>query len=218
VNTALFYATYKDMQQTTTITGGPTGNQTIVFNVGSAVIKGGELEIIARPIPHLTFNAALGLLSSHFDNFLTHAEVGTELRTFDYSKVNLIYAPTVTASVGAEYTIPMSFGEIRTNMGYRHIASYDQQISNGLSTPPPAAGIIVVPSNDPRVTAAAQDLLDASISTMFNTGLGKTTLTIYGRNLMDDRGPSAAFTVAGLWSFAAAREPRVFGGQVGVQF
>jgi len=215
----LFYATYKDMQQTTTIPGGPTGNQTIVFNVGSAVIKGAELEVTARPIPHLSFNAALGVLSSHFDNFLTHAEVGTELRTFDYSQVNLIYAPTVTASVGAEYTIPMSFGEVRTNLGYRHIASYDQQISNGLpAAQTPTTGIIVAPSNDPRVTAAPQDLLDASISTVFNTGSGKTTLTIYGRNLMDDRGPSAAFTVAGLWSFAAAREPRVFGGQVGVQF
>jgi len=43
-------------------------------------------------------------------------------------------------------------------------------------------------------------------------------LTAYGRNLLDDRGPVAAFTVAGLWLFASAREPRVFGGHVGYEF
>jgi iron complex outermembrane recepter protein len=218
VNAALFYATYKDMQQTTTIPGGPTGNQTIVFNVGSAVIKGAELEVTARPLPQLTLDGALGLLSSHFNNFLTQAEVGTELRTFDYSKVNLIYAPTVTASVGAQYAVPVTFGELRANVGYRHIANYDQQISDGLPTPPPPTGIVVVPYNDPRVTSAAQDLVDASVSALFDAGAGKARLTLYGRNLLDDRGPSAAFTVAGLWSFAAAREPRVFGVQVGYEF
>jgi iron complex outermembrane receptor protein len=103
-------------------------------------------------------------------------------------------------------------------VGYRHIANYDQQISDGSTTVPPVTGIIVVPRNDPRVTSAAQDLLDASISTVFNTGIGKTRLTLYGRNLTDDRGPAAAFTVAGLWSFASAREPRVFGAQVGFEF
>jgi iron complex outermembrane receptor protein len=218
VNSALFYATYKDMQQTTTIPGGPTGNQTIVFNVGSAVIKGAELEVTARPLPELTLNGALGLLSSHFNDFLTQAALGTQLRTFDYSQVNLIYAPTVTASLGAQYAVPVSFGELRANVGYRHIANYDQQISDGSTTVPPVTGIIVVPRNDPRVTSAAQDLLDASISTVFNTGIGKTRLTLYGRNLTDDRGPAAAFTVAGLWSFASAREPRVFGAQVGFEF
>ena len=136
VNTALFYAKYKDMQQTTTIPGGPTGNQTIVFNVGSAVIKGAELEVTARPLPQLTLNGALGLLSSHFNNFLTQAIVGTDFRTFDYSNVNLIYAPTVTASISAEYKIPVSFGEVQANVGYRHIASYDQQISNGSTAAP----------------------------------------------------------------------------------
>jgi iron complex outermembrane receptor protein len=218
INAALFYSKYKDMQQTTTISGGPTGNQTIVFNVGSAVIKGAELEVQARPIAQLSLNGSLGLLSSHFNNFLTQATVGTELRTFDYSNVNLIYAPTVTASAGAEYRIPVSFGEVRANIGYRHIASYDQQISDGLTDAPPPTGIIVVPRNDPRVRAAAQDLLDASISTMFDTHGGRIRLTAYGRNLTDDRGPSAAFTVAGLWSFASAREPRVFGGQIGYEF
>jgi iron complex outermembrane receptor protein len=218
VNTALFYATYKNMQQSTTIPGGANGNETIVFNVGSAVIKGAELEVTARPLPQLTLNGALGLLSSHFDDFFSQAPVGTQLRTFDYSKVNLIYTPTVTASLGAQYTVPVSFGEVRANVGYRHIANYDQQISNGLSTPPPPTGNIIVPYNDPRVVAAPQNLVDAAISTVFNTGLGKTRLTLYGRNLLDDRGPAAAFTVAGLWSFASAREPRVFGAQLGFEF
>ena len=32
------------------------------------------------------------------------------------------------------------------------------------------------------------------------------------------RGAASAFTVAGLWSFATAREPRIFGVRVGYKF
>jgi iron complex outermembrane receptor protein len=112
----------------------------------------------------------------------------------------------------------VSFGELRTSLTFRHIGSYDQQISDGSTSPPPATGIIVVPGNDPRVTAEAQDLLDASISSVFDAGSGKARVTLFGRNLTDDRGPNAAFTVAGLWSFASAREPRTYGVQVGYEF
>jgi iron complex outermembrane receptor protein len=112
----------------------------------------------------------------------------------------------------------MTFGELHTSLTYRHIASYDQQISDGSTSPPPATGIVVVPGNDPRVKAEAQNLLDASVSSVFDTGNGKTRVMLYGRNLTDDRGPNAAFTVAGLFSFASAREPRTYGVQIGYEF
>jgi iron complex outermembrane receptor protein len=43
-------------------------------------------------------------------------------------------------------------------------------------------------------------------------------VAVYGRNLLDERGTVAAFTVAGLWSFANASEPRTYGVQVGYEF
>jgi iron complex outermembrane receptor protein len=218
LNVAVFHSKYDSLQQNTTIPGGPTGNETIVTNVGSATIKGLEADIIGRVSQNLTLTGSMGLQDSGFKGFLTQAPVNGVLRTFDYSANNMIYSPDFMGSLGAEYVRPVSFGELRTSLTFRHIGSYDQQISDGSTSPPSATGIIVVPGNDPRVTAEAQDLLDASISSVFDAGSGKARVTLFGRNLTDDRGPNAAFTVAGLWSFASAREPRTYGVQVGYEF
>ena len=214
---ALFDAKYKNMQQNTTIPGGATGNQTIVTNVGSAVIRGVELEISARPTQELTLSGALGTLSSHFNGFITVAPVNGVLTPYDYSQNNLIYNPSVTLSLGANYRVPVSWGDVRANLGYRHIASYDQQISIGPTTVAPD-GTIIVHGNDPRVRSAPQDLVDASLTTSFDIAKARAHLTLYGRNLTNDLGPTAAFTVAGLFSFASAREPRTYGVTVGLDF
>jgi iron complex outermembrane receptor protein len=220
LNVAVFDAKYKDMQQNTTIPGGPTGNQTIVTNVGSATIKGLELDFTARATEDLTVNGSLGTLDSNFSGFRTRAPVGTTLAWFNYSAVDMIYAPDMMGSLGLDYRIPVHFGELHTNLTYRHIGSYDQQISDGRpgGAPIPLTGDIIVPRNDSRVRAEAQDLLDASISSVWDMGQGKARVMLYGRNLTDDRGPNAAFTVAGLFSFASAREPRTYGVQVGYEF
>jgi len=211
---AFFDAKYKNMQQNTTIPGGPTGNQTIVTNVGSASIRGVEIQAVARATQELTFNASLGTLSSHFNGFITEAPVNNVLTPFDYSANNLIYNPSITLSLAADYRVPMSFGDLHANIGYRHIASYDQQISLGPTTVAPD-GTIIVHGNDPRVRAAPQDLVDASLTADFDIRGAKSHVTVYGRNLTNDLGPTAAFTVAGLFSFASAREPRSYGVTVG---
>ena len=217
INAAAFNAKYKNLQQNTTIpTNGGTGNETIVSNVGTAVIRGVEVDVIARATQNLTLNVSLGTLNSHFNGFITQAPGAAGLETFDYSKNDLIYNPKFTLSAGALYKVPVSWGELNMNVGYRHIAEYDQQISLGPITQ--VGGVNVVNGNDPRVRAAAQNLVDASISTVFDTHSGKLRATVFGRNLSDDRGTNAAFTVAGLWSFAAAREPRTYGVTLGYEF
>ena len=216
-NVAAFYADYKQLQQTTTIPGGPTGNETIVSNVGSATIKGIEADLTARPVRPLSITAGLGYLDSRFSNFLTRS--GTNSFT-DYSANNLIYNPSVTANFNSTYTVPTKFGAALLNFGYRYIAPYDQQISLGPTTSTTVGGVttIVVQGNDPRVRTRPQNLLDAAATLKFDYFGHKTKVTVFGRNLTDDRGPTAAFTVAGLWSFASAREPRTFGVQFGIDF
>jgi iron complex outermembrane receptor protein len=225
-NLALFYAKYKDMQQNTTIPGGPTGNQTIVTNVGSATIKGVELETSYRPIEPLTLSATLGTLSSHFNNFITQAPSPTDptqLAEFNYSNNDLIYNPSYTLTLAGDYKIPVSYGSVSTHVGYRHIAAYDQQISSAGVVAAGGVGPAGLPlfdvlGNDPRVRADAQNIVDASLTNEFDLGKGKAKITVYGRNLTNDLGPTHGFTVAGLWAFGTAREPRTYGVTVGYQF
>jgi iron complex outermembrane recepter protein len=218
-NVAAFYSKYNDLQQNTTIPGGPTGNQTITSNAGSATIKGIEADFTARPADGLRFTGSIGYLDSKFKGFVVGNTLAGAIRNFDYSANNLIYSPKITASLGADYTVPTSFGSVIANIGYRYIDSYDQQISLGaLTIPTSATGTVIVNGNDPRVRSDRQGLLDASISAKFDLGGAKAKLTVFGRNLADDRGTTAAFTVAGLWSFASAREPRTYGASLGFEF
>lgn len=217
-NIAGFYSNYKGLQQNATIPGGPTGNQTVTSNVGSAKIKGIELDFTARPAEGLKLNGSLGLISSDFKGFIVgNVTPAGLLKPFDYSNNDMIYSPKLNGSLGLEYTVPVSFGDVSANVGYRYIGRYDQQISTGPLTDFTTATVIVA-GNDPRVRTDAQGLLDASLTTHFTLAGTEAKVTIFGRNLADDRGTTHGFTVAGLWSFATAREPRTFGASLGFKF
>ncbi|GGC16591.1 TonB-dependent receptor [Novosphingobium marinum] len=228
-NLAAFFTKYDDIQQNITKSGGSTGNITIVENAASAEVKGIEADMTILPVDRLTIRAALGLLDTKFKGFvnqeaytITDADgnvVEAGLHTYDYSAVDMIYAPDITASINFSYEQPLGTGELRLNGSYRYIDPYDQQISRDARIPVVQnSGTTVLTSNDPRVRTDKQNLLDASITYSIPVGDGEANVTVFGRNLLDDRGAATAFTVAGLWSFATAREPRAYGVSVGYEF
>jgi len=219
-NFAGFYSKYNDLQANTTIPGGPTGNQTITDNVASATIWGLEGDFTSRLTSELTINGALGYLNNEVDGFIVGnvSPVNGNIIPFDYSNNNLIYNPKITGSIGATYDQPTSFGSMVGNVTFRYIDPYDQQISLGPLSGDLANGPVIVNGNDPRVRSDAQTLLDASIRANFEIGGARAYASVFVRNLLDDRGPNAAFTVAGLFSFSSAREPRIFGASLGFDF
>lgn len=233
LNLAGFISDYKDMQQNLTVPGGPTGNQTITGNVpGGALIKGIEFDGTFRVTSNFKLTGSLAFLDSHFRNFVTCGAYaggpvatnacGAGLVPFDYSANRLIYAPDFTASLNAEYTYPTSFGDISTNVGWRHITPYDQQLSAASLTPTlnnaGQATLITVGGNDPRVRTTTQDLVDASLTFNFDLNNTKAYVRVFGRNLLNEKTTTHAFTVAGLWSFGMALEPRTYGATLGVKF
>lgn len=220
-NLAAFISKYNSLQQSTTIPGGPNGNQTVTTNVGSATIKGIELDATAHPVHGLKLSATAAYMDSHFKNFITGNIYNGAIVPFDYSKNNLIYAPKFSGSLGAEYTLDTGFGSVATSVGLRHISPYDQQISLGALTPVTTSGVVtsvMVNGNDPRVRTQTQDLVDASITAHFDIGHTQAYVTVFGRNMLNQKRMSAAFTVAGLWSFASAIEPASYGGTIGFKF
>ena len=221
-NVAAFYSSYKDLHQNNTLNcpSCATGNETITSNVGSAKIKGLEFDFTARPTSQLTITGSMGLLDSKFKGFIVGgiSPVSGAVVPYDYSRNDLIYNPNMTASLAADYTMPTSFGEIIANLSYRYIGRYDQQISLGPISGDLTNGPIIVNGNDPRVRTDKQGLVDASVTTKFELGGTEARLTLFGRNLANDRGPTHGFTVGGLWSFGTAREPRTYGATLGVKF
>jgi iron complex outermembrane receptor protein len=220
LNLAAFYSDYSGLQQNTTIPGGPTGNQTITSNVGSAKIKGVEADFAARLAPGLRLSGTFSYLDAKFHGFIVGnvSPVTGAIIPFDYSRNDPIYSPKVTGSLALDYTVPTSFGEVNANIGYRYIDRYDQQISLGPLSGDLTNGPVIVNGNDPRVRTDRQGLLDASLTGRFKLGGREAWLTLFGRNLANDKGTTAAFTVAGLFSFASAREPRTYGATLGVKF
>jgi len=221
-NVAAFYSKYKDLQQNNNLFCAvcATQNETVTSNVGSATIKGLELDFTARPAEGLRITGSLGLLDSKFKGFVVGgiSPVTGLVIPFDFSNNDLIYNPDVTASIAADYEVPTSFGKVVANVGYRYIGRYDQQISTNTLTGNLTTGTVVVTGNDPRVRTDPQGLLDASLSARFTIADDtEAYLTVFGRNLANDKGMTHGFTVGGLWSFATAREPRTYGVTLGIK-
>ncbi|WP_226016393.1 TonB-dependent receptor [Novosphingobium sp. FKTRR1] len=222
VNIAGYVSDYKNMQQNLTVPGGPTGNQTVTGNVaGGALIKGVEVDGTLRVTPDFKITASAAYMESHFRNFVANGVYGTAIVPFNYSANNLIYAPKFTGSMSAEYTVPTSFGKVISSVSWRHISPYDEQLSQASLTPilsgTTVTGVIVN-GNDARVRTVTQNLVDASLTVNFKLSNTDAYVRVFGRNLADTRTTTHAFTVAGLWSFGMAVEPRTYGATIGVKF
>ncbi|RZF63208.1 TonB-dependent receptor [Sphingomonas populi] len=234
INLAGYVSDYKNMQQNLTLPGGPTGNQTITGNVpGGAIIKGIEMDGTFRVTPQFRIMTSAAYMESHFRNFIANGVLPAGLAypggvlapasgigPYDYSTNNLIYAPKFTSSVAAEYEIPTSFGKVQTSLSWRHISPYDEQLSAASTTPANIGGKagVIVNGNDPRVRTTTQDLIDASLTVNFKLSSTDAYVRVFGRNLADQKTTTHAFTVAGLWSFGMALEPRTYGATIGVKF
>lgn len=220
-----FIANYKDMQQFTITPGGPTGNETILANVGSSKIKGIESEVTLRPTEKLTITGSVSIMDNKFNGFVTNSPNPTLaplLDTYDYSNTDLIYAPKFMAGANIKYVTNSPIGKIEANASYRHVSSYSLYVGQGsvtlLSTNRNGTKNYRVNEGDPRLRTAPLDLIDVSISTTFPVNGVDTKLTLYGRNLTDERGPVSGAAPAGLWAFEFPREPRSYGISLGVKF
>lgn len=94
LNVAGYHTKYNDIQQTKTVTlAGGTGNETVVINATSAKIR---TMWTARVSKSLTLRGTFGYIDAKFGKFITSLPVGGIAFpvNFDFSDVDLIYAPT----------------------------------------------------------------------------------------------------------------------------
>jgi iron complex outermembrane receptor protein len=232
LNVALFNTDYKNKQEEVvqkTPPGSPNPQETIVANAATATIQGAEFDIQAAPIRNLAVRATLGLLDASYDGFKQVDATYPQLKD-DLSSLKLRRAPKVTAGIGFDYKIPSSFGDWTLTADYRHIAAHDTSIvrafgtgiwtGTGCATATAASPTctFVTAVNDPRGHAQASNTVDASLSWDHDLPTGVLRVSLFGRNITDDRGLAAALPVAGLFTFGTPRPPRTWGVELGYRF
>jgi iron complex outermembrane receptor protein len=120
-NMAAFYYDYTD-PQVFTLDGGQAGGVSAGFvstivNADSAIVKGAELEIIARPTDSLTVNASIGLLDTAYGELVLPGPNNTIIS----GKGNdLIGAPEVNLSFGFTQVFSVGYGEYSLSGDYNY--------------------------------------------------------------------------------------------------
>lgn len=215
-NVALFRTEYDNKQEevvraTTLPFSAINPQETVVENAASATIQGAEVELIVAPTAALSFRASLSILDAEYDRFFR--DVNGDLVPDDVSTLDLRRAPPISVSVGADYARDIGPGKVNASTTFRYLDRYTTCI---VANRPAILGAV---TNDNRCLTDDKLLLDASLGyTLGFTGRTEVSLTVFGRNLLDDRGINSTLPVAGLFTFAGVRQPRQFGAELGFRF
>jgi iron complex outermembrane receptor protein len=127
-NLAAFYGDYNDIQRS--IFKVVDGNlATEVVNAASAKIGGVELETFARPLQNFELRTNLAYLYSKYNKFLATSPVPSGINPstglpiypqIDLSRTPFNNTPKWKASFDPAYTIPLSFGGLRTSVDWSY--------------------------------------------------------------------------------------------------
>jgi iron complex outermembrane recepter protein len=127
----------------------------------------------------------------------------------DISNRDLRRAPDLSAAIGADYVIPIGAGELALGASFRHVSKLQTTIV-GSPTDPTV--------NDPRGPRPGPQPAGCQRCLHIRSGGAQLSASIFGRNLTDDRGLSSTLPVGGLFTFSAARPPRTWGVELGIEF
>jgi iron complex outermembrane receptor protein len=229
LNLAAFTSDYRNKQEevvAATPVGSPDPQETLVVNAATARIRGVEFDGEADVGARLTVRASLGILDASYRRFeQVDAAYSTPTQRVydDLTGLRLRRAPKLTAGVDVAYRIPVGSDEISLDASYRHVASYATTVATDVGTATyvgpgcapgkvEVAGCSYVPAaNYSNTTAPPADTVDASATYRFQVSKTSLGVSIFVRNLLDNRGLSFALPAAGLFTFGYARPPRSYG-------
>jgi iron complex outermembrane receptor protein len=189
LNASAFLMKYKNKQEDVdvpTLTG--TGRENRTINASSAELKGVEIDLTARPINGLTFNANLGYLDAKYKSFI--ADTNNDGVLDDNSDLSLRRAPKWNWTLGATYEASVGPGEFWISGDVHYIGQHEISFLN-----------------NPSLRNDGQYLINGSLNYQINN----TQISVFGRNLANEDGWTIGYDVQGLWSYGAARAPRTYG-------
>jgi iron complex outermembrane recepter protein len=213
-NFAIYHTNYKNAQEEVvqpTPPGSANPQETVVRNASKKKITGFEAELTAKPVDSFTMNASFAYTNARYASFLN--DINGDNIPDNVSGLEPRRAPKYTFSFGGHYEKEIGDGKLDLNASFRYVDEYYTSIVRDSIAG--ARGVVI---NDSRSLAEAREVVDVAASYTINMGAAETKVTVFGRNLLDDRGLSSTLPVAGLFTFGASRPPRTFGGEVQVKF
>ena len=214
-NIALFRTEYDDKQEEVVQATQPpfdaNPQETVVENAASARIDGAELEFQIIPTYGLSFSGTFTYLDAEYDEFFR--DVDGDLVPDDVSSLDLRRSPDVIWSFGVDYEREFGSGAAGFSTLFRYTDNYTTCIvaDRGFL----AQGII---TNDRRCERDDVTNLDATIYYEQRIGGADVKFSVFGRNILDDRGINSTLPVAGLFAFSGLRPPQQFGAEVEFEF
>jgi iron complex outermembrane receptor protein len=191
LNGAAFLMKYKDMQQDLDVPapGTSTGRENRTINASSAEFKGVELDLTARLFDGFTLSGNMGYLDAKYKDFF--GDIYSTGTPVDASFLKIRRAPKWTWSLGGIYEADIGSNASAWIAGDVHYIG----------------GHEITFLNNPNLRNSGQYLVDASINARFN----QTTVSLFGKNLANEKGWTIGYDVQGVWSYAAPRPRRTWG-------
>jgi len=191
LNGSAFIMKYNDMQQDLDVPapGTSTGRENRTINAASAEFKGVELDLTARLFDGFTLNGNLGYLDAKYKDFF--GDIYSTGTPVDASFLKIRRAPKWTWSAGGTYEAAIGNNASGWITGDVHYIG----------------GHEITFLNNPNLRNGGQFLVDASINARFN----KTTISLFGKNLANEKGWTIGYDVQTVWSYAAPRPSRTWG-------
>jgi iron complex outermembrane receptor protein len=212
VNGAVFYNKYRDAQlevnQPPAAPGAPASDE--FLNAAQVVTSGFELEVEAAPVQGLILSANVGYLDARYDEFCAPIPRRSEalggpgvgvpcgptvngVTPTDNTDLMFRRSPEWTARVGASYEVPVgAIGSLTFNADYTYTTEMALTLTNADFAIRPDAGI-------------------SNASIVFDSADEHYRLSLFGRNLGDERFIQTASELGGASAVAWYNEPMTYG-------
>ena len=217
LNAAIFHVEYEDMQRAAIVTNTATAAQeTVVFNAAKVPATGLELEAFFVFNDNWSARFNLGYLDAEYDEFLLDLDLDgvcdptSDPLCQDLSGRPVTRAPELQWGADLTYDTEIFNGNLRAQVGVYY------QDENTFYYAAPSFEVDQSPEFMSQWDTEIEEYMLWNAFATYTHESGNWWVSIFGKNLSDERYHSAAQYVGGLWTFSNYAPPRTYGMEVGI--
>ncbi len=203
LNIAYFDVNYEDFQRSTVVSlPGTAFQETRTFNAADVDASGFEFEVEAALAEGLILRANIGTLDTEYNEFFLDRNLDGILE--DFSGRDVVRSPDITGGLDLTYdhVLPSGAG-FRVNVNFlyedENTYYYNDDIGSQFDT-----------------ILEQRTILGANVT--YTAPDDRYYVSVFGKNLTDDRYKTASQAVGALWTFSNYGAPRTWGIEGGLRF